>query len=56
MKQNLTNPSLRGAYIAPQTEEMIISVEGNLLYSGNGTINNLTDHTYSWDDSDWEDA
>lgn len=35
---------------------MEVRTERNLLYSGNGTINNLNNHTYDWDDSDWEDA
>lgn len=40
-------------YSSPQVEEMTVRIESNLLNSGNGTINNLTNQTYDWDDSDW---
>lgn len=47
---------LKSTYTSPETEVMEVRTEGNLLYSGNGTIGNLTDHTYDWDDSDWADV
>lgn len=47
---------LKTNYSSPQVEEMTVRMESNILYSGNGTIGNLTNHTYDWDDSDWADV
>ena len=47
---------LKSTYTSPETEVMEVRIEKNMLYSGNGAINNLNDHTYGWDDSDWTDV